>query len=47
MIYLFLEAYKTMIYSRNKHFLLIPSHEVDWSYTSMFLNETPVLKDNN
>ena len=46
MIYLFLEAQKTMICSRNKQFLM-PSHEDGWSYCSMFLNETPMLKDNN
>ena len=46
MIYLFLEAHKTMICSRNKQFLM-PSPENSWSYCSMFLNETPMLKDNN
>ena len=46
MIYLFLEAHKTMICSRNKQFLM-PSHEDCWSYCSMFLNETSKLKENN
>ena len=46
MIYLFLEAHKTMTCSRNKQFLM-PSHEDDWSYCSMFLNETSKLKANN
>ena len=44
--YLLLEAYKTMICSRNKQFLM-HSHEDGWSYYSMFLNETSKLKDNN
>ena len=43
MIYLFLEAHKTMICSRNKQFLMRP-HEDGWSYCSMFLNETSKLK---
>ena len=46
MIYLLIEAHKTMICSRNKQFLM-PSHEDGWSYYSMFLNETCKLKDNN
>ena len=43
MIYLFLEAHKTMICSRNKQFLM-PTHEDGWSYCSMFFNETSKLK---
>ena len=46
MTYFFLEANKTMICSRSKQFLM-PCHEDDWSYYSMFLNETSKLKDNN
>ena len=41
--FFFLEAYRTMICSRNKQFLM-PSHEDGWSYCSMFLNEKSILK---
>ena len=43
MIYLFREAHNTKICSRNKQFLML-SHEDGWSYYSIFLNETSILK---
>ena len=34
-------------FSSQKNQFLMPSHEGEWPYWSMLLNEKPILKDNN
>ena len=46
MIYLSLEAHKTMVFSLNKQFLM-SSHEDGWFYVQCSWKKHPYLKDNN